>query len=206
MIAALLLASAVAAAPPAPTYLVERVIVAGGQTRRVSVFRDGMAALVRRTGGGHARVSRRRLDPTTLEVVRQVVDAAYGELAGAAGLESPPGDDTVELRAAPPGRPALTVRLPLGGVTGPEVLRLGIALDDVESSLADLPPGAEDLSRWVPRPGERVLLLDGSVVLVEAVHDDGEKVVVRVSIGDGVATVFYELEELRRRAVRLVAP
>ena len=204
MIAALLLASAAVAAPAAPTYLVERVIVAGGQTRRVSVFRDGMAVLVRRSPGSDPKVSRRRLDDTTLSVVRQVVDEASDELAAAGGLDGPPGQDSVEIRVAPPGRPAARVRMPLGGVTGPDVQRLGIALDDVETVLAELPPDAEDLSRWVPEPGEHVQLLDGSVVVVEALHDDGEKIVVRVSTGDGAATTFYELEELRRRAVRRV--
>lgn len=198
----LVLAAALVA--PTPTYLVERVAESEAASRRVSVFRDGTAVLALREARGRPQVTRRQLDPTVLRSLRQVVEETYPDLREFAGFEGAPGEAFVELRLAPPEREPLVVRLPIASVPSLAGARLMQAIDDIDSWLSTYQPGQQDLSRWQPEVGQSVELADGAVVTVLALLNEGQ--VVQVRVGDGPAQVFFEIQELRQRAVRLVEP
>jgi len=188
----------------APTYLVERVAISGETSRRVSVFRDGTAVLALREGSEPPAVTRRRLDPVVLRSLRQVVEESYPKLREFAGFEGAPGEAHVELRLAPADVEPLVVSLPLASVPSVAGARLMRAIDDVDAWLANYQPGQEDLSRWQPKVGQKIELADGTVVQVLELLNDGRVVLVRV--GEGPAQIFFDLDELRERAVRLVSP
>lgn len=200
----LALIAALATAAPAPTYLVERVVTTAQGSRRVSVFRDGVAVLAWRPVAGTPTTVRRRLDDVTLRSLRQVVTETAPDLRSFPGFEGVPGDASIELRLAPPDAPPLTVRMPVTAVPSVAASRLQRALDDVDQTLSDTRPGQEDLSAWQPAVGQRVALADGSVVTVLEVLNEGE--VIHVRVGDGPGEIFFALSELRQRAVRLVGP
>lgn len=187
-----------------PTYLVERVAASGERTRRVSVFRDGTAVLALREGSEKPAVTRRRLDPVVLQSLKQVVEESYPELREFAGFEGAPGEAHVELRLAPTGLEALIVRLPVASVPSLAGARLMRAIDDVDAWLATYQPGQEDLSRWQPEVGQKVELADGTIVQVLALLNEGN--VVQVRVGEGPSQIFFDLEELRERAVRRLSP
>jgi hypothetical protein len=204
LIAAILLAAA-AAAPP-PTYVVERLITVGDETRRVSVFRNGMAVLARNRAAEAGRVLRNKLSPVEMQVVSQVVAECYPEVARYASTGPAPGAGTVELRLAPPGRDPLIVTIDLAAAQTVGVARLMHALDQLEARLGRERVTREDLSDWRPAVGERLELDDGRVVTVVELVGSGDRPVVRVEIGDGPATEYMTEDELRREAVRRLAP
>jgi hypothetical protein len=200
MIAALALVAAVT-----PTYVVERVANVAGEVRRVSVYRDGSAALVR-TVGAEKSVARQTLAQVELDALTQIVGESYDDLARFASFREVPGTEAVELRLAPPGRDALTVRLAGAAVPALASVRLLRALDDLEARLTLGRSEREDLRVWLPQVGERVELEDGRIAEVVEVLEANETQVVRVRVNDGPLNVFYPLAELRRLAVRRVKP
>ena len=200
MIAALALLAAVA-----PTYVVERVANVAGEVRRVSVFRDGSAVLVR-TVDTEKRVVRQTLSEIELQAVTQIVSESYDDLARFASFREVPGTEAVELRLAPPGRDPLTIRVSSAGVPALASVRLLRALDDLEGRLALGRSEREDLRAWVPQVGDRVELEDGRVAEVVELLDAGQTQVVRVRMNEGPINIFYPLAELRRLAVRRVRP
>lgn len=209
VVAALVLGLCAAAASlgqPVPTYLVERVIDAGGESRRVSVFLDGQAVLVRRRAGEEADVRRLELSGAEMKVLRQVVEECHTELQRARPPSAPVGRARVEYRLAPEGRSPMVVSLPLAGVGSAATVRLGTAIDAVETRLVEERLDLEDLSRWEPEVGERLELKDGSRVLIREVMTRGRTVLVRVEILDAPTVAFWDLDELRRQAVRRLPP
>jgi hypothetical protein len=200
-LAALLLAL-VAEAPP--TYLAERVQTIGAATRRVSVFRDGTAVVALREGLGEPTVIRQRLAPIELQVVLQVVEECYEELRRLRPPEFAPGGTWTELRLAPPGREAFTVRLPSAGTPHAVVVRIAQALDGVENRLTAFPGDREDLSQWYPKVGERVRLIDGRVVDIGSVTDSSIGPLYAVRVVDNPVGQVLTLEELRRLAAARV--
>jgi hypothetical protein len=194
---------ALAAGPP--TYLAERVVTIGQQTRRVSVFRDGTAVVAVRDGLGEPKVIRQVLHGIELTVLRQVLDECYDDLARVRPPSYAPGGSWVEWRLAPPGREPLTVRVPQAGTPLAVVVRLAQALDGIESRLLKEPGGREDLATWDPKVGERVLLVDGRTVEVRTVEDSEIGVLVGVQVVDNPISQVFTLEEIRRQAVRRVA-
>jgi hypothetical protein len=199
-LAALLLAVAVMP----PTYIVERVATAGQATRRVSVFRDGTAVMATREGLGEPTVIRQRLTPIELQVVIHVVEECYDELRRLRPPEYSPGGAWTELRLAPPGRDALTVRLPAAGTPHAVVVRIAQALDGVENRLTAFPGDREDLSQWLPAVGERVRLIDGRVVDIGSVSESSVGLLIAVSVVGSPVGQMFTLEELRRIAVARV--
>jgi len=194
---------AIAALAP-PTYLVERVTVSEQGTVRVSVFRDRMAVLARRTGGGEPEITGVRLDEVEYAVLAQVVEECYGELE-----RQPPWPDalkggTSEFRLAPPGRPPLVVTVPHTAVRTLAAARLERVLDELQRRIQQTPPGAEDFSSWDPVVGERIRLADGREGRVAALLPSSGGVLVQLEIGP--VSEYFTVEELRRRAVKRVAP
>ncbi len=203
MIAAALLALA-AAAPPDPTYLVERVVTIESAVRRTSVFRNGVAVFVVQKPGEARRVLRQPLTEVELSVLVQVVEDGYADLARVDREGHAPVEGSVEMRLAPVGRPPLTLRYPVSAVPAFAAARISQALDGLEANLVRLGGPREDLRGWVPKVGDRVVLEDGRTVLVLEAMPDGDRLILRVQIGDGPASVFMSDEELRNKALRRV--
>jgi len=199
---ALVLALALGSGPP--TYLAERVVTMGQQTRRVSVFRDGTAVVAMRDGLGEPRVIRQTLHGIEMQVLLQVLDECYDDLARMRPPSYSPGGGWVEWRIAPPERAPLVVRLPQAGTPMAVVVRLAQALDGIENRLITEPGGREDLSQWIPAKGERVLLADGRTVEVRSVGDSSVGILVSVVVVDNPIGQVFTLEEIRLQAVRRV--
>ncbi len=204
MIGAFVLALAVSAAPD-PTYVVERVVNLNGSVTRVSVFRNGVAVLARRSAGQAENVIRQPLSKVELQVIEQVVEESYRELErfDSAGADTP-GPGKVELRVAPAGRTPLRLRYSVATAPSLALARLTQALDGLEARLVQTRVTREDLSGWEPAPGDRVELEDGRVVEVLSVTPAPDRIVVHVQVGEGPASFFVTDEELRRLAVRRV--
>ncbi len=205
-VAALLLAAAAAQTPtaPPPTYLVERVVTVGDVATRVSVFRNGVAVLARGSAGKPPAVVRQPLTEVELQVLTQVVEECYPDLARFAAMGEAPVSGTVELRVAPVGRQPLALRFPLTAAPGVAASRLTQALDALASRLAATPVTREDLRAWEPRVGERLELEDGRTVEIIDLMSTNDTLLVRAQVGDGPASVFMSVDELRRLAVRRV--
>ncbi|MFI5167373.1 MAG: hypothetical protein ACHQQS_12170 [Thermoanaerobaculales bacterium] len=203
MIATAVLALVVAAPPP--TFVVERVITMGGQTVRVSVFRDGVAVLARERTGEAKQVLRQTLSSAELQVVTQVVEESYPEIARFAAVGQGPGTGTIELRLAPAGKEPLTVKLAVLAAPSLALARVMGALDALEARLSRDTVTREDFSAWRPAVGEWLQLEDGRVVKVFELLDAGDHLVVGVQIGDGPALQFIAEGDLRRAAVRRVS-
>jgi len=203
MIAAALLVLA-AAAPPEPTYLIERVVTMSGVVRRTSVFRDGVAVFSTEGTGGGKRVVRQPLTEVELAAFAQIADESYSDLARLDTLGQAPGEGRVELRIAPVGKAPLIVRYAVTGVPVLAVARIGQALDGLETDMAQLRASREDLRGWIPRVGDRVELEDGRIAQVLEVLPDGKRLLVRAQIGGGPASIFVSDEELRRLALRRI--
>jgi hypothetical protein len=211
VIAALLAAAVVTAtpgpaAPPAPTYLVERVVTVRATVRRLSVFRDGTIVLVHRSPGDEPKIINVRLDPIELRVVAQVVEESYRELLRRERIPDALSEGWVELRLAPLDREPLSVRLPVSGAPSYGAARLQQALDELEIRLLSGRPARDNLSLWVPQVGERVELEDGRVVEITEMFDSADGPVARLRVGEGPVALFMTVEELRRSAIRLVRP
>lgn len=203
MIAAVVLVAA-AAAPAEPTYIVERVVTVAGEVRRTSVFRNGVAVVVREKPGEDKRVLRQPLTEVELQVLTQIVDESYPDLARFGSAGQSPVEGRVELRLAPPGREPLVVRFPLTGVPATGAARIGQSLDGLELRMTS--PGGirEDLRDWKPAVGQWLELEDGRTGQVVEVLPNGSGFLVRVQIGTGPASIFVSDEELRRIAVRRI--
>ncbi|HLE61300.1 MAG TPA: hypothetical protein VI700_07170 [Thermoanaerobaculaceae bacterium] len=203
MIAAVVLVAA-AAAPAEPTYIVERVVTVGAEVRRTSVFRNGVAVVVREKAGEEKRVLRQPLTEIELQVLTQIVDESYPDLARFGSVGQSPVEGMVDLRLAPPGREPLVARFPLAGVQVMGAARIGQALDGLEARMTR--PGGihEDLRDWQPNVGDWLELEDGRVVQVIEVLPNGPSFLVRAQIGTGPASIFTSDEELRRMAVRRI--
>jgi hypothetical protein len=202
MIAALFLVAAAAAADP--TYVVERVVTVGGEVRRTSVFRNGVAVVAREKAGEKKRVLRQPLNEIELQVLTQIVEESYPDLTRFGSVSQSPVEGMVDLRLAPPGREPLTLRFPLSGVQSLGVARIGQALDGLEARMTG--PGGirEDLRGWQPNVGDWLELEDGRVGQVIEVAPNGPDFLVRVEIGTGPASIFVSDEELRRITVRRI--
>ncbi len=203
MIAAVVLLVAAAAAPE-PSYIVERVVTVGGQTRRISVFRNGVAAVVREKAGEEKHLLRQPLTEVELQVLTQIVEESYPDLARLGSPGQSPVEGNVELRLAPRGREPLVVRFSPTGVQAMGAARIGQALDGLEERMTR--PGGirEDLREWQPTVGDWLELEDGRTVQVVEVLPNGPGILVRAQIGNGPASIFVSDEELRRIAVRRV--
>lgn len=194
----------VLAQPAPPTYVVERVVTRPGESRRISVFRDGLAVVVIRAPEREPHLVRVALDPAEFEVVRRVAEESHRGLRDSSGEFGAPGAASVELRLAPPGHAPLTLRMPLASVPSHGAARIMQALDNLENRLLNDVPGRENLSAWQPVVGERVLMDDGNVAeVVEMLASTGGPLV-RLRLGQGPAAIYLNLDELRRRAVKRV--
>ncbi len=200
MIALLL---AIAAVAP-PSYLVERVTSDDGGSLRLTVFRDRMAVLARRSGSADPQLTRVRLEELEYRVVAQVVEECYGELARWQPSEGVLGGTTTELRLAPPEKPPIMVRLASTLARSLAAGRLERALDELQRRIEQTPAGAEDLSDWEPRVGERVRLADGREGKVAALLPSSGGVLVELDIGP--VSEYFPLDELRRKAVKRINP
>jgi len=203
VIASFLIALA-AAAPPAPTYLVERIVTIEGSVRRTSVFRNGVAVFVVQKKGEAKRVLRQPLTEVELSVLVQVVEEGYGDLARVESGGQAPVEGRVEMRLAPVGRAPLTVEYPVSAVPPFAAARISQALDGLEANLVQLGGTREDLRAWWPKVGDRAVLDDGRTVLVLEAIPDGDRTILRLQIGDGPASVFMSDEDLRNKALRRV--
>ena len=204
-LAALVMVAAATPTPAAtPSYLVERVVTVGAGTTRVSVFRNGFAVLSRGVAGEQPAVVRQALTDVELQVLTQVVEECYPDLARFPAMGQAPVGGTVDLRMAPVGRDPLALRFPVTAAPGVAASRLTQALDALEERLARTSAAREDLREWEPKIGERVELEDGRTVEIVDIVSTNDKPVVRAQIGEGPASIFLGVEELRRLAVRRV--
>ncbi len=195
-----------AAATPAPTYVVERVVTLNGAVTRISVFRNGVAVLARRHPGEKENVVRQPLSEVEMKVVTQVVEECYPELARFGTVGDTPGPGWVELRVAPADRAPLLIRYAVTAAPSLALSRLTHALDGLEARLVATRVTRDDLSSWEPAAGDRVELEDGRIVKVLSVTPNPNGVfVVHLQVGDGPSTFFITDGELRRLAVRRVA-
>jgi hypothetical protein len=148
------------AAGSTPSYLVERVVTTGTETRRLSVFRDGVAVLA--TGSGEQRrVVRLSLEAVELRSLLQLLDECLGELEAVPQAAPRTSEGTVELRVAAPGHEPAVVRHSLTEVPSAAEARLAHALDAIETALASRKPEWQDLRGWQPAVGDVVELDDG---------------------------------------------
>lgn len=201
-----LLAIALAlATPPEPTYLVERIVLIGSETQRVTLFRDGTGVLVRRDGAGHEDLRHVQVGELVYGQIEQVVRDVYPEMTKFATMGEGPGGGSVELRLAPPELVPLVFRLAVAASPSAATARLGATLDALEERILTGKAPPEDLRLWEPRSGERVELDDGRVVTildVMATASGGGVVWFR---GDSnLMNESLDVEDLRRRAVRRV--
>jgi hypothetical protein len=207
MIAAAIVALAAVAAAP-PTYVVERVVTRNGASTRLSVFRNGVAVLARKGAGEKPdetpAVVRQPLSEIEVQVLSQVVEECYPDLARFADIGQAPVEGMVELRLAPAGREPLSLRFPLTAAPTLAASRLGQALDGLEVRLTRTNVTREDLRDWEPKIGDRVELEDGRTVEVLDVLISGDTALIRAQVGDGPASIFLNAEELRRLALRRV--
>jgi|YNPBryunderm2012_1023409.scaffolds.fasta_scaffold22170_2 hypothetical protein len=194
---------ALAALAP-PTYLVERVTASEQGVVRVTVFRDRMAVLARRAGQGEPQITAVRLEELEYAVVAQVVEECYGELKRQPALRDALEVGKTEFRLAPPNKEPLVVVVSHTAVRTLAAARLERALDELQRRIEQTPAGAEDLSSWDPVLGERVVLMDGREGRVAALLPSSEGVLVQLDIGP--VSQFMTVPELRRRAVRRLAP
>ena len=201
-VAALVLALAVAPS----TYIAERIVTIGQETRRVSVFRVGTAVVALRDGLGEPTVIRQRLSQIELQVVIQVVDECYEELRRMRPPAYAPRGSGGGLRRAPTGREACRGRLPAAGTPVAAVVRIAQALDGVENRLISFPGDREDLSQWFPAVGERLRLVDGRVVDIRSVTDRSAGPLVGVQVVDNPVSQVFTLDQLRRSAAGRVRP
>jgi hypothetical protein len=194
----------VAATAPEPSYIVERVVTVGGETRRISIFRNGVAAVVREKPGEDKHLLRQPLTEVELQVLTQIVEESYPDLARLGSPGQSPVEGNVELRLAPRGRETLVVRFPPTGVQAIGAARIGQALDGLEKRMTS--PGGirQDLREWQPTVGDWLELEDGRIVQVIEVLPTSPGFLVRAQIGDGPASIFVTDQELRRIAVRRV--
>ncbi|MBZ5589237.1 MAG: hypothetical protein LAO05_11810 [Acidobacteriia bacterium] len=204
MTAALLLVLMGATAAP-PTYLVERVVTLGSTSTRLSVFRNGVAVLVRSATGENGSLVRQPLSEVELLVLTQVVEECYPELVRFGELGKGPGEGRVELRLAPPGRDPLLIRFALTAAPTLATSRITQALDGVEARMERTNVSREDLHDWQPSVGDRVELEDGRVVEVKDVLLGPEGMVVHAQVGEGPVSIFLSADDLRRLALRRVA-
>lgn len=192
---------------PEPTYLVERVTTLGGKTQRLSVFRDGIAVLVRRDEpGGEPQIRERQLGATERQVIAQVVAESYAELERLAASGATAEGDCWELRLAPEGLGPVRLRQPVTAVRTLIVGRLLAALDELEKQIASQRGSQEDLSAWTPEVGEQVELADGRLVQITELFDGSEGIVVRTTVVNAPVSQYWALSELRRQALRRVRP
>lgn len=203
MIASVVLLMA-AATTPEPSYIVERVVTVGGETRRISIFRNGVAAVTRERPGEEKLLLRQPLTDVELQVLTQIVEESYPDLARLGSQGQSPVAGNVELRLAPVGREPLVVRFPPTAVQALGAARIGQALDGLEERMTR--PGGirEDLREWQPGVGDWLELEDGRTVQIIEVLPNGPGFLVRAQIGNGPASIFVSDEELRRMAVRRV--
>ena len=157
-----------------------------------------------RRSGSQPAVRRGFIGDVEWRVLLQVVEESGRELRRSPWQGQAPGEASVELRLAPPGDQALTLRVPVAAVPTLALARLIQALDGLELRLATEPDAREDLSSWMPVAGERVLLDDGTIATVEEIHEQGGEPVVHVRFDAGPLTGFLALGDLRQRAVRRV--
>ncbi len=176
----------------------------GGTSTRVSVFRNGVAVLARGASGGTPAVIRQPLTPVELQVLTQVVEECYPDLVRFGDLGRGPGEGTAELRLAPEGKEPLLIRFALTAAPSLASSRLTRALDALEARLERTPVSREDLSGWTPAVGDRLELEDGRTVEVLDVVSGGLGLVVHVQVGDGPVSLFLDVDELRRLALRRV--
>ena len=203
MIAATLLV--VLAAGSTPSYLVERVVTTGTETRRLSVFRDGVAVLA--TGSGEQRrVVRLSLEAVELRSLLQLLEECVGELEAVPQAAPRPSEGTVELRVAAPGHEPVVVRHSLAELPSAAEARLAHALDAIETALASRKPEWQDLRGWQPAVGDVAELDDGRTVRVVELLAGSETPLARVMVGDGPLVIVFAVDELRRHAVRRVTP
>lgn len=202
----LLLALVLAAAPtPEPSYVVERVVTVGGEMRRVTLFRDGTGVVKRRSATGEETLRHTPVGELVQAQIEQVVREVYPEIAEFSSMGHGPEGGSAELRLAPTGLAPLTVRISLTAVLSVSAARLGATLDALEERVLAGKPPAEDLRAWEPALGERVELDDGTVLTVVTVLDTpagGQTVQVRQ--GSSPITMFLDVADLRRRAVRRI--
>jgi len=195
----------VLAAGTTPSYLVERVVTTGVETRRLSVFRDGTAVLA--TGAGEQRrIVRLGLEPVELRSLLQLLEECVAELGALPPSPPRPSEGTIELRVAVPGRDPFAVRRSLAEVPSAAEARLAQALDAIETTLAARKPEWQDLRGWQPAVGDAVELDDGRVVRVVELLAGSETPLARVMVGDGPLVIVFAVDELRRHAVRRVTP
>ena len=197
--------STVAPAPP-PTYLVERIVTVGEDSRRLSVFRDGTAVLVRRVGRTVVEELRRELAILEQDALGKVVAECAAEFDRAGVFDRGPGDGTVQFRLAPPGREPRSWTLPLAAVPNLATARLASVLDGLERALAAQGASRGELGTWQATPGDRLELEDGRIVTILEVHDTESGAVAKVQVGAGPLTFFTAIVDLRRMAVRRLEP
>lgn len=193
------------AAPPEPSYLVERIVSVGTETRRVTLFRDGVGVVVRRDAGGSEDLRHVEVGGLVLGQMEQVVREVYPGMVQFVAMSQGTGAGSVELRLAPHGQAPLVLRLAVEAAPSAATARLIAHLDALEERILSGKPPAEDLRAWEPRSGELVELDDGRVVTILDVIGTTDGVWgVRFRVGDSPASEILEMEDMRRRAVRLL--
>jgi hypothetical protein len=202
IVAAVIALAAVAATPP--TYLVERVVTRNGTSTRLSVFRNCVAVLARKGADETPGIVRQPLSEIEVQVLTQVVEECYPDLERFAGTGQAPVEGTVELRLAPAGREILSIQYPVTAVPTVAASRLMQALDGLEARLTRTNVTREDLRDWEPKIGDRAELEDGRTVEVLDVLTANDTVLIRAQVGEGPASIFLSVDELRRLALRRV--
>lgn len=192
--------------PPPVTYLVERIVTVGEDSRRLSVFLDGTAVLVRRAGGTVVEELHRELSPVEQKMIGQVVTECAAELDRAGVFDRGPGSATVLLRLAPLGREPRSWTLPLAAVPNLATARLTGALDELERVLSRHEASRDELGNWQAAPGDRLELEDGRTVTILELRDTESGPVAKVQVGAGPLTFYASTSDLRRMAVRLLQP
>lgn len=202
---ALLVIALLLAAPPEPSYLVERIVEVGGETRRVSLFRDGTGVLIHRDAAGHEDLRHVQVGSLVYGQIELVVREVYPKMTEFANMGEGPGGGTAELRLAPPGMPPLVFRLAVAASPSAATARLGATLDALEERIRSGKAPPDDLRHWEPLVGERVEMDDGRVVtILDVMGTASGGGVVWIRAGSSMMRESLDVEDLRRRAVRRV--
>lgn len=191
--------------PPEPSYLVERIVRMGAETRRVALFRDGTGVVHLVPASGDEVLKVGPVGELIQGQVEQVVREVYPAIAEFASMGREKDGAQVELRLAPSGLSPLIVRIPFTASPSVSTARLVATLDELEARILANKPPAEDLRYWEPQAGEVVELDDGSqVTVVDVFNTAGGGQTVQVRQGSSPLSAFLDLVDLRRRAVRRV--
>ncbi len=163
-----------AAHAQAPDPIAERFVTFRDRTTRTTLFNNRSVAVSIREGGTQGFLGRITLDEADFAVYLSLIAEGaenLGEEPISSGISTDEASVTLVLHVGPDA-PRLLRFSPMAAVSTPLARILG-ALDDLQEQVLTASPSAEEVSRWVPKKGDRVQLLSSAFAVVVEVWDEG---------------------------------